>query len=79
VHVLDEDSNAHRNCIVMAGAVARLQPPAMSMPPACAAGKVFQDLAGFAFRPFTGSGSKSPYPRPAGRRQSRALPSNRRR
>lgn len=51
VRVLDEDSDTHRNCIVMAGAVSRLAAPSMSMPPACAAGKVFQDLAGFAFRP----------------------------
>lgn len=52
VRVLDEATDAHRNCIVMAGAVSRLQTPAMLMPPACAAGKVFQELAGLAFRPF---------------------------
>lgn len=51
VRVLDEESDMHRNCIVMAGAVSRLAAPMMLMPPACAAGKVFQDLAGFSFRP----------------------------
>jgi spermidine synthase len=49
VRILDEVSGAHRNCIVMAGAVSRLAVPTMTMPPACAAGKVFQDLAGFEF------------------------------
>jgi spermidine synthase len=50
VRILDETSDTHRNCIVMAGAASRLKPPTMVMPPACAAGKVFQDLAGFKFR-----------------------------
>jgi spermidine synthase len=49
VRMLDETSATHRNCIVMAGAVSRLQLPTMTMPPACAAGKVFEDLAGFHF------------------------------
>lgn len=51
VRILDETSDTHRNCIVMAGAVSRLAAPQMSIPPACAVGKVFQDLAAFAFRP----------------------------
>jgi spermidine synthase len=50
VRILDEASDTHRNCIVMAGAVSRLTAPTMLTPPACAAAKVFQDLAGFAFR-----------------------------
>lgn len=78
VRILDEDSDTHRNAIVMAGAVARLQPPMMRVPPACAAAKVFQDLAGYAFRSVTGSGSAALSPRPAGRRRSKAPPLSRR-
>ena len=51
VRQLDEPTDTHRNCIVMAGTVSRLAPPALSAPPACAVGKVFQDLAGYSFRP----------------------------
>jgi spermidine synthase len=49
VRILDESHDTHRNCIVAAGAVSRLQPPTMTLPPACAAGKVFAELAGFRF------------------------------